>query len=142
MKDYKRLTDKEYLNKPKCFNCEHNYSNCSTCERHCVDGDCFQLREELQRLVQLEDKIENARTVEIHYKPPFETKYAIVEYYARQGKPLKVAEYNIYGEELKTGKQLICWEYLSSTNFSVIENGFDTKAEAEKKLKMLKGGVK
>ena len=63
--EYDRLTDREYLNKPKCFNCEHNYSNCLTCERHCVDGDHFQLREELQRLSELEDKIENGMLIEL-----------------------------------------------------------------------------
>ena len=65
MNNYERLTDKKDLNKPKCFNCEHNYSNCSICEYHCVDGNHFELREELQRLVQLEDKIENGELVEI-----------------------------------------------------------------------------
>jgi hypothetical protein len=90
------------------------------------------------RLRELEDKIENAHRVEIHFEPPFETKYAIVKYYARQGKPLKVVKYYIYGEELKTGKQLICYEYLSSTNFLVKENNFNTKAEAENKLEELK----
>lgn len=103
--------------------------------------DYVDICKKLNRLCELEDKIENADKVEIYYKPPFETKYAIIKYYARQGKPLKVAEYNIYGEELKTGKQLIYWEYISSTNFSVIENGFNTKAEAEARLKELKRKV-
>lgn len=65
MSTYNRLTNKEYLSKPKCFNCEHNYSNSITCERHCVDGDCFELRSELKRLVELEDKIEDGILVEL-----------------------------------------------------------------------------
>ena len=68
MINYKRLTNKEYLNKPKCFNCEHNYSNCIICERHCVDGDCFELRSELRHLAELEDKIENVTLVEFPCK--------------------------------------------------------------------------
>ena len=51
-------------------------------------------------MTELETKIENAAKVEIRYKPPYEYKFAIVEYYARQGKPLKVVSYYIYGEEL------------------------------------------
>ena len=110
----------------------------SICIKETSSNDNRSIWNAIERLAKLEDKIENAQKVEIYYKPPFETKYAIIEYYARQGKPLEVAEYNIYGEEFKTGKQLICWEYLSSINFSVIENGFNTKAEAEQKLKELK----
>lgn len=84
------------------------------------------------------DKIENATKVELHYKPPFETKYAVVEYYARQGKPLKVASYYAYGEELKTGKPLICWHWIDSTNFSIIEDDFSTEAEATIRMKELR----
>ena len=64
MSDYKRLTDKEYLNKPECFNCEHNYSNSIICERHCIDGNCFELRSELRHLAELEDKIENKTLID------------------------------------------------------------------------------
>lgn len=71
---YKRLTDREYLNKPKCFNCEHNHSNCLICERYCFDGDYFQLRKELKRLVQLEDKIENGTLIELPCKTEAEKK--------------------------------------------------------------------
>lgn len=100
--------------------------------------DIDTLCEKLNRLVELEDKIENAIEVKIHYESPYKIRYAIVEYYARKNKPLKVVEYCIYGEELKTGKQLICWEWVSSTNFSVKENGFKTEAEAKARLKTLK----
>lgn len=90
------------------------------------------------KLVAIEDKIENATEVRIHYESPYKVRYAIVEYYARKNKPLKVVEYTIYGEELKTGKQLICWEWVSSTNFSVKEDGFKTVDEAKARLKILK----
>jgi hypothetical protein len=86
----------------------------------------------------LEEKIANADRVEIHYKPPYETKYAIVKYYCRKGKPLKVASYYIYGEELKTGKPLICWHWQPSTNFTVVENNFTAEAEATTRMKELR----
>lgn len=60
-----------------------------------------------------------------------------MQYYCRKGKPLKIASYYVYGEELKTGKPLICWHWLPSTNtnFNVVENNFDTEEEAMVKLK-------
>lgn len=81
------------------------------------------------------DKIEKAAEVEIHYKPPYETKYAIVKYYCRKGQPLKVASYDIYGEELNTGKPLIYWHWIDSTNFNIVEDSFATEAAAKAKLK-------
>lgn len=93
-------------------------------------------------MTELETKIENAAKVELYYKPPFECRFAVVEYFARQGKPLKIASYDIYGEELKTGKQLRCWNWMTSTpsmNFSVVEADFATEAEAQVRLQKLKG---
>ena len=84
-------------------------------------------------------KIEDAREVKIHYKGPHETKWAVVKYGCRQGKPLKVASYYIYGEELKSGKPLICWHWLPSTNFIRIEDGFATEEEAMARMKELRG---
>ncbi|MBQ9700351.1 MAG: hypothetical protein IJV71_06990 [Lachnospiraceae bacterium] len=86
----------------------------------------------------LEEKLANAAKVEIHYKPPHETKYAVVRYYCRKGKPLKVASYFIYGEELKTGKPMVCWHWQPSTNFNVIEDGFDMEEEATARMKELR----
>lgn len=88
--------------------------------------------------VELEGKIANADRVDLHYRPPYETKYAIVKYYCRQGKPLKVGGYYIYGEELKTGTPLICWNWLPSTNFNVVEDGFGSEAAAKQRLKELR----
>ena len=84
------------------------------------------------------DKIANADKVEVHYKLPYETKYAIVEYHFRKGSPLKVASYYIYGEELKTGKPLICWHWIDSMNFSIVEDRFSTEEEATARMKELK----
>lgn len=84
------------------------------------------------------EKIENAREVKIHYNSPHETKWAVVKYVCRQGKPLKVASYYIYGEELKSGNPLICWHWQPSTNFNVVEDGFGTKEEAVARMKELR----
>jgi hypothetical protein len=84
------------------------------------------------------EKLENAREVNIHYSGPHETKWAVVRYYCRKGKPLKVASYFIYGEEFKTGKPLICWHWQPSTNFTVLENNFATEAEATARMKELR----
>ena len=89
-------------------------------------------------LTNLEEKIARAERVDVHYRGPYETKWAIVEYYCRQGKPLKTASYYTYGEELKTGTPLICWNWLPSTNFNVIENGFGSEDAAKLRLKELK----
>ena len=87
---------------------------------------------------ELEDKIANAERVDLHYRPPYEYKYAVVEYTCRQGRPLKVAEYYTYGEELKSGKPLICWSWIASTNFIVVEDGFGSEDVAKQRLKELR----
>lgn len=86
----------------------------------------------------LEQKIEAASKVDLYYKPPYEYRYAVVEYYCRKGRPLKVAEYYIYGEELKTGKPLICWSWIDSTNFNIKEDNFSTPEEATLRMKELR----
>ena len=87
---------------------------------------------------ELEDKIANAKRVDLHYQGPLKTKYAIVEYWCQQGKPIKLASYHVYGEELKSGKPLICWNWLPSTNFTVVEDGFDSEEDANRRLKELR----
>ena len=89
----------------------------------------------MEKLLQ---KINEADKVEVYYKPPHETKYAVVQYGCRKGRPLQVASYYIYGEELKTGKLLICWHWISSTNFSIVEDGFSTEEEAKTRMKELR----
>lgn len=86
----------------------------------------------------LEEKIQNAEKVEIHYKPPYKTTWAIVEYFGQRSKPLKVVSYYTYGEELITGKPLICYHWLPSTNFVIIEDSFTTEAEAITRMEELK----
>ena len=84
------------------------------------------------------EKIENADEVNIRYSQPYETRWAVVRYVFRKGEPLKVASYYIYGEELKSGKPLICWHWLPSTNFIRIEDGFATEEEAVARMKELR----
>ena len=85
-----------------------------------------------------EEKYRKAAKVNVIYPAPYETRYAIVEYFARKGKPLKVVQYSVYGEELKTGEELICWQWLPSNNFYVVEKSFETEAEATARMKELK----
>jgi hypothetical protein len=86
----------------------------------------------------LEQKIQRADKVLAYYPGPYETKYTVIEYWARQGKPLDVASYYNYGEELKTGEPLKCWHWLPSTNFNIIEDNFTTKEEATVRMKQLR----
>ena len=89
-------------------------------------------------LQQVEEKILRADKVNIYYPGPYETKWAIMEYWGQKGKPLKVASYYIYGEELKTGEPLICWHWQPSFNSTVIEDGFSTEEEAKVRMKELR----
>ncbi len=84
------------------------------------------------------EKIENAREVEIHFKRPYQYRWAVVRYVCRKNKPLKVASYYIYGEKLYTGEPLRCWEYLASTNFNIVVDGFETEEAAVAKMKELR----
>ena len=83
-------------------------------------------------------KLARAKKIQVLYEAPYEAKWAVVEYFAQKGKPLKVVQYHVYGEELIAGEELICWQWLPSTNFAVIEKGFRTEAEAIARMKMLR----
>jgi len=61
-----------------------------------------------------------------------------VEYWGQKGKPLKIASYYVYGEELKSGEPLVCWHWQPSFNSTVIEDGFATEEEAKTRLKRLR----
>ena len=84
------------------------------------------------------EKIENAREVEVYYKSPYKTEWAIVRYYCRKGKPVKVVRYAIRGEKLVAGEPIRCFEYMASTNFVIVESGFDTEEEAIARMKELR----
>lgn len=139
MKEYIRYThnpDNLEFCSP-CYLCKHPNERPIRNKQKCSASECDYLRC-YELFAELEDTIENASKVEIHYKPPYKDKYAIVEYSCRQGKPLKLGRYYIFGMELKTGKPLICWYWMASTNFNVVEDGFDTEAEAAARLKEIK----
>ena len=89
-------------------------------------------------LQQVEEKILRADKVNIYYPGPYETKWAIMEYWGQKGKLLKVASYYIYGEELKTGEPLYCWHWQPSFNSTIIEDGFNTEEEAKARMKELR----
>ena len=86
----------------------------------------------------IEQKIQRADKVLAYYPGPYETKWAIMEYWGQKGKPLKVASYYTYGEELKTGEPLYCWHWQPSFNSSIVEDGFGTEEEAKQRLKELR----
>ena len=84
------------------------------------------------------EKINKADKVLAYYPGPYETKWAILEYWGQKGKPLKVASYYIYGEELKTGSPLYCWHWQPSFNSSIVEDNFSTEEEAKQRMKELR----
>lgn len=96
---------------------------------HCAfDGEA------IDRLAELEDKIENGQLVEI---PDITHKFAIVKYLFKKNKPLKVLEYYPCSYNLLSKKIANCYENCDNLNFCVIEKDFLTKEAAEAKLKEL-----
>lgn len=139
MKEYIRYTynpDNLEFASP-CYLCKHSEERPIRNRHKCSATECDYLKC-YESFAKLEDTIENADKVEVHYKPPYETKHAIVEYFGQRNKPLRVASYYIYGEELKTGEPLICWHWLPSTNFTIIEDDFSTEEEATVRMKELR----
>ena len=139
MKEYIRYThNPENLEfAGPCYLCKHPEEMPKRNKNKCSASECDYLRC-YELFAELEDTIENADKVKLYYKPPYETRYAVVQYTCRKGKPLKVASYYTYGEELKTGEPLICWSWLPSTNFAVLENNFKTEEAAIKRMKELR----
>lgn len=139
MKEYTRYThNAENLEfASPCYLCKHPEEMPVRNKHKCSASECDYLRC-YELFADLEDTIENAAKVEVHYKPPYKTKYAVVKYCCRKGQPIKVASYYIYGEELKTGEPLICWYWQPSMLFNVVEDDFDTEEEAKARLKVLK----
>ena len=89
----------------------------------------------IEKLLQ---KINKADKVLAYYPGPYETKWAILEYWGQKGKPLKVASYYIYGEELITGTPLYCWHWQPSFNSDIVEDNFSNEEEAKQRLKELR----
>lgn len=152
--EYKRLTNSnpdEY--NPEidfCSDCKY-YGEPNGCNRPngtCDNYDRF--LETYNRLKEHEDKIKNRTMIElpceikdireitVAYKDYGNPLFAIVRYYCQQNKPYKILEYHIVGKELISGKDKRVWEWYPSMNFSLIEDGFTSKEQAEAKLKELK----
>lgn len=79
--------------------------------------------------------MDNVRKLNVYYKHHIKNKYAIVQYDCQRGKPYKIVSYDIQGKELLQNEDIKLYDYLPSMNFTVILEGFDTKEEAEAKLK-------
>lgn len=79
--------------------------------------------------------MDNVRELNVYYKHHIKNKYAIVRYDCQRRKPYKIVSYDIQGKRLLQNKDIKLYDYLPSMNFTVILDGFDTKAEAEKALK-------
>lgn len=139
MKEYNRYTHNaenlEFCS--PCYLCKHKEERPIRNKQKCSIEECDYLKC-YERLAELEDKIEKADKINAYYPGPYETKYAIIEYWARRGNPLKVASYYVYGEELKTGEPLYCWHWMPSTNFNIVEDNFSTEAEATVRMKELR----
>lgn len=85
--------------------------------------------------MRIEVSLDNVKKIEMHYKEPQFGLWAIVRYCGQQGKPYALAEYYMYGKELISGEDLICFTYAPrSFNFSIIEKGFKSREAAKKRL--------
>ena len=85
--------------------------------------------------MRIEVSLDNVKKIEMHYKEPQFGLWAIVRYYGQQGKPYALAKYYMYGKELISGEDLICFTYAPrSYAFSIIEKGFKSREAAKKRL--------
>lgn len=112
--------------------CDH-WNNCANCSY--VKG-CPKIYDAIARLAELEDKIENKKLVFI---PKYSEKYAIIKYTFWKNQPFDIAIYYPCGIKMN-GDIEYGFSGIKSGNIMVIEDGFDTKEEAEAKLKELKRG--
>lgn len=89
----------------------------------------------------IEVPLDNVKEIEVHYEEPQYGLWAIVCYNHHQNKPYALAEYYIYGKKLISGEDLVCVTYApKSYNFSIVEAGFETKEDAQKRLEELRNG--
>lgn len=145
MTEYNRITDKKQLQRVSCYNCEYHFTGSPVCERHCIDGECFELRPELARLIELEDKMEQGLMVELPCKVG-DTLYKVVND-KRVKHPIECKvigiwicireeDSNIHLAKYTDG----VFEYSFSIPFSEIgKTIFLTEAEAVAKLRELQG---
>lgn len=90
------------------------------------------------RQIELPDNLDNVSGITVAYKKPSAPLYAIVQYCCQQNKPYKILEYHVYGKDILNDEDKRVWEWCPSMNFSVVEDGFTCKKEAEARLKNCK----
>jgi len=135
---YKRLTNnkKEEYNPEYDFCCDCKYygepNGCNRWNGECANYERFM--EMYDRLAELEDMIESKKLV---FVPEYSEKYAIIKYTFWKNQPFDIAIYYPCGVKMN-GDIEYAFSGIKSGNITVIEDGFDTKEEAEAKLKELK----
>ena len=127
--EYERLTVRfsQAIEIKKC----DRWNNCSNCSN--FEG-CPKIYEVIDRLADLEDKIENKKLV---FVPEYSEKYAIVKYTFWKNQPLDIATYYPCGIKMN-GEIDYRFSGIKSGNITVVQYGFLTRAEAEAKLEELR----
>ena len=130
MKEYKRLTEKEHRYK-KCASC--TYGNCQYCD------DIYDIEKEaLNRLAELEDKIENGTLIDL----PCKYGNTVWFVYETENNEMFLDEGVIQSFSIDSCGLWFYVIYKSGLTYwhtieSIGERVFFTKAEAEKRLKEL-----
>lgn len=111
-----------------------NYERLTEREDNAIGINC-EISDIINRLAELEDKIENGTLVEL---PTYQEKYAIVKYTFWKNQTLTIARYYPIGIKMN-GEIKYAFSDVKSGFITVIQDDFATKAEAEKRLKELRG---
>ncbi len=125
---YERLTEKEKMNGAVCFDCK----KCS--KKTKCDGQCEE--EAVKKLWELENKIENGTLIELPCKLG-DTVYRI----RKKPYPIVLERFVVKITLCFNHKGQYEWQIFTTTEDTLGKTVFLTKAEAEKKLKELKGEV-
>ena len=89
----------------------------------------------------IEVSLDNVDETEVHYKEFRYGLWAIICYNCRKNEPLDLAEYFVYGKELISEEELISFPDVPKTEiFSLVEAGFKTREEAQKRLEEIRNG--
>lgn len=99
-------------------------------------NDCIDNAPEVD--IQFPANTSELREVDMIYKKPIGPLYAVARYGCQKNKPLKITKYFIYGYDALNEKDRIVWEWLPSTNFSVVRDGFKNGETAMAALASIK----
>lgn len=92
----------------------------------------------METRTKIEVSLDNVDEIEVHYK---KFRYGLWAIIYRENEPLLLAEYFIHGKELIAEEELISFPNIPEGEvFSIVEAGFETREEAEKRLKEIKNG--